>query len=110
VSDASGERYFRTIKLGSGIARAQYEESIPAEMFEPLWPLTAGCRVEKRRYQVREGELVWEIDVFEDRELVTAEVELPSAETQLSIPGWLAPSVVREVTGDPAYANVNLAR
>jgi CHAD domain-containing protein/CYTH domain-containing protein len=110
VSDASGERFYRTIKLGTGLTRAEYEESISQEMFEPLWPLTAGCRVEKRRYKVREGELVWEIDVFEGRDLVTAEVELPSPDTALTLPEWLAQRVVRELTGDPAFSNLNLAR
>ena len=110
VSDASGERFYRTIKLGTGLTRAEYEESISREMFEPLWPLTAGCRIEKRRYKVREGERLWEIDVFEGRDLVTAEVELPSADAALDLPDWLARCVVREVTGDPAFSNLNLAR
>ncbi|MFI5215098.1 MAG: CHAD domain-containing protein [Candidatus Limnocylindria bacterium] len=110
VSDESGERFYRTIKLGTGLTRAEYEESITREMFEPLWPLTKGCRVEKRRIRLRDGELTWEIDVFEGRELVTAEVELPSPDAELPIPEWLAPWLVREVTGDPAYSNLNLAR
>ena len=96
VSDASGERFYRTIKLGTGLTRAEYEESISREMFEPLWPLTAGCRVEKRRYKLRDGELAWEIDVFEGRDLVTAEVELPSPDARArrcpsgSRPAWCA--------------------
>ena len=110
VSDASGERFYRTIKLGSGLTRAEYEESISREMFEPLWPLTKGCRIEKRRIQIRDGELTWEIDVFEGRDLVTAEVERPSPDAALAIPDWLAPCLVREVTGDSAYSNLNLAR
>ncbi len=110
VSDASGERFYRTIKLGSGLTRAEYEESISREMFEPLWPLTKGCRLEKRRIQIRDGERTWEIDVFEGRDLVTAEVELPSPDAALPFPEWLAPCLVREVTGDPAYSNLNLAR
>jgi CHAD domain-containing protein/CYTH domain-containing protein len=111
VCDASGgERFYRTIKLGSGPTRAEYEETIPREMFEPLWPLTKGSRVEKQRIQIRDGELTWEIDVFEGRDLVTAEVELPSPDAPLVIPDWLGPCVVREVTGDPAYSNLNLAR
>ena len=97
VSDASGERFYRTIKLGSGLTRAEYEESISREMFEPLWPLTKGCRIEKRRIQLRDGELTWEIDVFEGRDLVTAEVELPSPDAALPIPEWLAPCLVREI-------------
>jgi len=110
VSDASGERFYRTIKLGTGLTRAEYEESISREMFEPLWPLTKGCRVEKRRIELRDGEWTWQIDVFEGRDLVTAEVELPSPDAVLPIPEWLAPCLVREVTDDPAYSNLNLAR
>jgi CHAD domain-containing protein/CYTH domain-containing protein len=110
VSDASGERFYRTIKLGTGLTRAEYEESISRAMFEPLWPLTEGCRIEKRRYKVFEGERLWEIDVFEGRDLVTAEVELPSPEAALELPAWLARCLVREVTGDPAFSNLNLAR
>ena len=110
VSDGSGDRFYRTIKLGTGLTRAEYEESITREMFEPLWPLTKGCRVEKRRIHLRDGDLTWQIDVFEGRELVTAEVELPSPDAELPIPEWLAPCLVREVTGDPAFSNLNLAR
>ena len=110
VSDAAGERFYRTIKLGTGLTRAEYEEAISREMFEPLWPFTAGCRIEKRRYKIRDGERLWEIDVFAGRELVTAEVELPSADAAITLPDWLAPCVVREVTGDPTFSNLNLAR
>jgi CHAD domain-containing protein/CYTH domain-containing protein len=110
ITDATGERFYRTIKLGSGIARAEYEESIARELFEPLWPLTQGCRVEKRRIELRHGESTWQIDVFEGRDLVTAEVELPSPDAAVPVPEWLAPYLVREVTGDPAFSNLNLAR
>ena len=75
----------------------------------PLWPLTAGSRVTKRRYRLPGGDLVWEIDTFKGRELVTTEVELPSPDVVPSIPAWLVPYVVREVTGEAAYSNINLA-
>ena len=42
--------------------------------------------------------------------LVLAEVELPSEDVQPRLPDWLAPYVVREVTGEPEYLNMNLAR
>ncbi len=104
------ERFYRTVKLGEGLTRQEFEETIPAELFARLWPLTVGCRVRKRRYQVREDDRVWEIDVFQDRELVLAEVELPSPDTVVVLPGWLEPWVAREVTGDPAFSNLALAR
>lgn len=109
VRSAAGERYFRTIKGGLGLSRIEIEEEIDAPLFRALWKLTAGRRVAKRRHVVPEGDVAWELDVFSDRELVLAEVELPRADTAVELPEWLAPHVVREVTGEVAYANVTLA-
>ena len=103
------ETFYRTIKIGSGVERIELEEETAPEVFAAMWPLTAGCRITKRRYSVEEDGLVWEIDEFLDRELVLAEVELASADQQVTIPAWLAPSVVREVTDDPSYTNLSLA-
>jgi CYTH domain-containing protein/CHAD domain-containing protein len=100
----------RTVKLGTGIARVEIEEDTPAELFESLWPLTARARVEKVRYEIAAGAFLWQVDVFLDRELLLAEVELPSADTPVTLPDWLAPCVTREVTGEPAFVNANLAR
>jgi CHAD domain-containing protein/CYTH domain-containing protein len=108
----SGEvsRFYRTIKVGKGMARLELEDETDAALFERLWPLTEGRRVRKRRYRVREGERVWEIDLFLDRELVLAEVEIPSVETVVELPAWLGPCVVREVTEEDEYKNESLAR
>jgi CHAD domain-containing protein len=103
-------QWTRTVKVGTGVARVEVEEDTPAVLFETLWPLTAQARVEKVRYEVADGAFVWQLDVFLDRELLLAEIELPSADTPVSFPAWLAPCVTREVTGDPAYVNANLAR
>ena len=51
---------------------------------------------------------MWEVDDFLDRDLVLAEVELPS-DAAPALPEWLAPAVVREVTGDPRYVDATLA-
>lgn len=110
VRNSEGEQYLRTIKLGAGIQRVELEEKTTVELFRALWPLTAGCRVHKRRYFVEEGGLTWEIDQFMDRELVLAEIELPDPTTAIDLPKWLERFVVREVTEDPAYLNLHLAR
>jgi CYTH domain-containing protein len=75
-----------------------------------MWPLMRERRVRKRRYAVPDGSLTWEVDEFVDRALVLAEVELPSAELNPTPPAWLAPYVVREVTDEAEFVNVNLAR
>jgi CHAD domain-containing protein/CYTH domain-containing protein len=100
----------RTVKEGSGLVRLEVEETVTPEVFEALWPLTAGRRLRKRRYRVPDGDLTWEIDRFLDRDLVLAEVELPSATADVSIPEWLRRCMAHEVTGDPAYSNAELAR
>jgi adenylate cyclase len=91
------------------VTRLELEEAISPELLAVLWPLTEGRRVSKRRWRVPEGELCWEIDEFTDRELVLAEVELPTADHPVVFPSWLAPLVVREVTHEPAYLNLNRA-
>lgn len=107
--DAEGERYYRTIKLGTGIERIELEDETTADLYAALWEHTEGCRIAKRRYRIPDGAAIWEIDEFRDRELVLAEIELPRADADVHIPEWLAPLVVREVTGDPAYLNLTLA-
>ncbi len=110
VRGADGERFYRTIKVGSGMVRRELEESISRRQFQQLWALTESRRVRKRRYEVSDGELSWQVDRFLDRDLVLAEVELPSRDTEVEVPGWLASFVAREVTGNRAYENRNLAR
>jgi len=120
-----GTDYTRTVKLGAGVERIEIEESTTAGVFEALWPLTEGCRIHKRRYRVRvadaggEGSArlpgtdrarIWEIDEFLDRGLWLAEVELADAGETPELPAWLAPWVDRDVTDDPQYTNLKLAR
>lgn len=104
------EQRTRTLKLGSGLKRIEVEEDVERGLFDALWPLTEGCRIRKRRYVVDDGDRVWEIDDFEDRSLVLAEIELPHESTAVELPGWLEPYVVRDVTGESEYVNLNLAR
>jgi CHAD domain-containing protein/CYTH domain-containing protein len=110
VRRSGEERFFRTVKLGEGLSRLEVEEEADAELFAYLWPLTETRRVRKRRYFVPDGTFMWEIDEFLDRTLVLAEVELPSPDTEVVLPTWLTDVLDREVTGEPEYVNVNLAR
>jgi len=110
IVDADRILHVRSIKLGSGLVRTEVQEDIEPELFDRLWSLTAGRRVTKNRFRIADGELVWEVDGFTDRDLWLAEVELPSADHEARLPNWLAPYIVREVTDEPEYLNVNLAR
>jgi CYTH domain-containing protein len=110
VRDGKGQRFYRTIKMGSGVVRTELEDETTCEIHQAMWPLTEGRRLTKRRHNVPAGSLTWEVDEFTDRDLVLAEIELPAADTKVEYPAWLAPYVVREVTGEPEYLNSVLAR
>lgn len=110
TTDGDVTQWVRTVKLGRGMARIEVEEEASDELGSALFALTSGRRVSKRRYAVTDGALTWEIDDFTDRELVLAEVELPSVDTTVEIPSWLAPYIVRDVTDDTAFTNWMLSR
>ena len=98
------------LQLGVGVARTEFEEETTREVFESLWPLTSGRRVQKVRHVIPAGDHVWEVDDFTDRELVLAEIELNSEQESVELPDWLKSYVVREVTNEPEYVNLNLAK
>ncbi|HVS17382.1 MAG TPA: hypothetical protein VMT18_02190 [Planctomycetota bacterium] len=110
VRGPHGERFERALKVGSGVERIEVEESLDGATFALLWPATAGCRVRKRRTRVHDGGLVWELDAFDDRALWLAEVELDDPRRRPELPAWLVCCVVREVTDEPGWTNLELAR
>jgi len=103
-------KYFHTIKTGVGIERIEHEREMSREEFELDWPRTIDRRLSKTRHRVREGALVWEIDVLDGIDLVLAEIELPSANAAFEIPAWLKPHILHEVTNDPQYTNASIAK
>lgn len=102
--------YYRTVKVGTGVRRIELEEETDPKTFEHLWQLTEGRRLRKRRYVVPTGDRYWEVDEFLDRDLVLAEMEIPTVDTEITIPEWLRPVFVRDVTGERDYSNRSLAR
>ena len=113
VHHGSGRKdvhFYRTVKLGEGVARTEIEEETTEAIFLALWPLTKRRRLRKRRFEVDVDGRTWEIDEFRNRDLVLAEIELDSEDEEVTFPDWLAPAVQREVTGEPEFQNINLAR
>jgi len=106
----AGLRAFVTIKGAaseSGASRAEYEYEIPVpDAEEMLDRLALRPLVEKIRYRLTAGRLVWEIDIFSgaNNGLAVAEVELPSEATAVALPDWIG----EEVTGDTRYYNASL--
>lgn len=110
VRTAGRTRYYRTMKLGSGLSRLEFEEETTGEIFRALWRATRGRRLRKVRYEIEHEGLVWQIYRFLGFELVLAEVELETESQPVGIPEWLAPVLEREVTGEAEYGNSALAR
>jgi len=107
---ARGAGYTLTVKSGPSRARIEEEIEIDERRFESLWPLTAGRRIEKRRYVIPAGDrLSIELDVYagELNGLVTAEVEFDSADQADAFepPVWIG----TDVTEDGGYSNQSLA-
>jgi CYTH domain-containing protein len=98
-----------TVKTGVGLVRREDERTISEQEFLKRWPRTAGRRLAKTRYRVEQDGLVWEIDRYDGLDLVLAEVELPSADAEITVPDWLRPHIVREVTDEPEYQNYEIA-
>jgi adenylate cyclase len=91
-----------------GISRPEFEYAIPLADARELLDMAQPHVVEKRRYLVPWGEVIWEVDVFEGRHAgrVMAEVELADEAQRVQLPDWVG----REVTNDDRYANASLSR
>lgn len=103
------ERFFQTIKMGQGLSRTEIEIELSRDQFERLWPHTQGRRVSKTRYALPLGDHTAEMDIFDDRlvGLALVEVEFTSvdAATRFFPPNWFG----ADVTEDKRYKNQFLA-
>lgn len=103
-----GEEGFLTIKGKTiGASRAEYEYPLPAaDARELLDHLCLRPLIEKTRFRLHYGGLLWEIDEFvgDNAGLLLAEVELAREDQLVELPEWTE----AEVTGDRRYYNSNL--
>lgn len=106
----AGEAAYLTIKgPTSGLSRAEFEYSIPiSDAEEMLQTLCDRPLIQKVRYRLPIGPVVWEIDEFqgENAGLIVAEVELSDETQTVVLPDWLG----EEVSGDPKYYNASLVK
>ena len=92
-----------------GFTREEFEYSIPLEDAEMMLKnLCAHPLIQKIRYRIHWGNLVWEVDEFqgENEGLILAEVELSDEDEHFELPPWID----EEVTQDLRFYNVNLAK
>lgn len=106
----AGEQGYLTLKgPAEGLIRPEFEYPIPLQDAEAM--LMAFCApplIEKRRYHIPIGDLLWEIDEFlgANAGLVLAEVELTHPDQAIALPDWIG----TEVTDDSRYYNASLVR
>lgn len=102
------DKGYLTIKgITRGVSRSEFEYEISVEDANIM--LDEICEkpiIEKKRYKIPVGTLVFEVDEFfgENEGLVVAEVELENEKQQIAFPDWIG----AEVSGDPRYFNSNL--
>ena len=105
-----GEKSYLTIK-GPNIkySRLEFEYPIPVEdAQEILETLCERPFIEKIRYKIESGGLIWEIDEFNgvNKGLILAEVELNDENQHIELPSWIG----QEVSDDSRYFNSNLVK
>lgn len=104
------DKGFLTIKgLTKGVSRSEFEYEISAgDANAMLDHICEKPLIEKTRYRVPVGGLVFEVDEFfgENAGLVVAEVELQDEKQGIDLPDWIG----AEVSGDPRYFNSNLIK
>ena len=91
----------------SGLSREEYEYEIPFEDAVALLDRhCAGAILEKTRFFVPNGDLVWEVDVYSGilSGVVIAEIELPAENIAVDRPSWVG----IEVTGQEEYRKINM--
>lgn len=106
-----GDQGFLTVKgisNKSGTIRSEWETEISTEEAELLLNLCEPGIIEKTRYEIKDGNHIFEVDVFsgENEGLIVAEVELKSENEVFQKPVWLG----KEVTGDLKYYNSQLSK
>ncbi|MFD1315662.1 CYTH domain-containing protein [Namhaeicola litoreus] len=107
----NGNKGIITVKgLGNetGVTRFEWEKEISVEEAKALLDICEPGKIEKKRYIVKYGEHVYEVDEFlnENLGLVIAELELSSEDESFEKPDW----VDKEVTGEVKYYNSELLR
>ena len=96
------EKAYLTIKYRlNRLTREEFEYEIPFKDALKLLKNACYCTLDKTRFLYPYQNKIWEIDRFNDRDLILAEVEMVSEEEKVAIPSFIE----REVTDDPRYSN-----
>lgn len=103
------DKAYLTIKgksVNGGMTRYEFEKEITMDEAQHLLQLCQGGVIDKRRYLVKSGSHIFEVDEFygDNQGLVMAEVELGDEKETYEKPDFIG----MEVTGDKRFYNSHL--
>ena len=103
IIDKEGWLTIKGKSNAQGTSRSEWEKAIPLEDAKQLLVLAIDVPIEKIRHIVPFENFTFEVDEFltNNKNLLLAEIELPSEDTSFPRPDWLGD----EVTGNPSYYN-----
>jgi len=110
-------KYQHTIKktVAKGVSEETEVELTESDFIKNLSKCFLSKADSKKITKVRhifphnEHNLKWEIDYFPDRDLVIAEIEIPSVDYELNIPEFILNNCVAEVTHEKEFSNRSIA-
>lgn len=106
IIDKEGWLTIKGKSNAQGTSRSEWEKAIPLEDAKQLLVLAIDVPIEKIRHIVPFENFTFEVDEFltNNKNLLLAEIELPSEDTSFPRPDWLG----EEVTGNPSYYNATM--
>lgn len=104
------DTFYHTVKknLRPGV-NSEDEKKISRNEYYSLLEKSKSFIIKHRHYYFI-GELKWEVDVFEDMNLVVAEVEYPKEDYKLKIPNFIEDVTIMEVTKYREFSNKSISR
>jgi len=101
--------FFLTLKSKGLLSREELEYRIIRQDFEKTI-LQAKTKLKKNRHHLYKDGYLFEIDVYDDYEFVTCEVEFPTEEEAIAFDAIKPDWCLQDITEDKKYKNVNLAK
>jgi adenylate cyclase len=108
INDTCGYITVKGLSSDSGMSRFEWEKDIAIDEAKDLLLLCEQPLLEKVRYEIPVGDLLFEVDEFKglNEGLIIAEVELTRESDSFDRPDWLG----NEVTGRIKYYNSQLVK
>ena len=105
--DDRGTLTVKGLSSEDGTTRFEWETDLTKHEAESLLQLCENGIIDKTRYEIPNGDLLFAVDEFhgDNQGLVIAEVELPEVTKPVELPDWIG----KEVTGDSRYYNSSLS-